>query len=139
MLVGFTWSLLSWCLSLATIFVVSEGASAFTALAAAVDLCRTRPGSLAAAATWFGLGHVVVFVIASSLAAFPLALAELLPGSMVAGGLLLILLLYFAAVDFLYIGRLAAYMFMIDRPEQPLPQSEDDILSDVPGLLPAES
>ena len=135
MLTGLAWSLLNWYLSLAAIFVVRDGASAFAALAAAADLCRTRPGSLVAAATWFGLAHVVAMVVASSVAAFPLGFAEVLPGSVVFGGLLLIALLYCATVDFLYVGRLASYVFMVEPPE-PLPQSDDDILSDIPGLVP---
>jgi hypothetical protein len=135
MLTGLAWSLLNWYLSLAAIFVVRDGASAFAALAAAADLCRTRPGSLVAAATWFGLAHVVAMVVASSVAAFPLGFAEVLPGSVVFGGLLLIALLYCATVDFLYVGRLATYVFMVEPPE-PLPQSDDDILSDIPGLVP---
>ncbi len=113
MLVGVAWSLLNWYLSLAAIFVVSEEASVLTALAAATDLCRSRPGSLVAAVTWFGAAHTVMFVIATSAAAFPLGFAEVLPGGMVLGGVLLVTLLYFAAVDFLYVGRLAAYVFML--------------------------
>ena len=54
---------------------------------------------------------------------------------MVLGGMLLVTLLYFAAVDFLYVGRLAAYVFMIEPPiGLPLPASDDDILSDIPSL-----
>lgn len=135
-LIGLACSLLNWYLSLAAVFVVRDGTPAFTALAAATDLCRTRPGSLTATATWFGLAHTVLFVVATSAAAFPLGFAELLPGGMVVGGVLLVMLLYFAAVDFLYVGRLAAYVFMIENPEPlPVPPSEDDILSDIPGLL----
>jgi hypothetical protein len=136
MVTGLAWSLLNWYLSMAAIFVVGEGASAFTALVAATGFCRTRPGSLTASGLWFGIAHAIVFVVASSVSAFPLGFAEVLPGSVVFGGLLLVALLYFAAVDFLYTGRLAAYVFMIE-PEPLLPQSdEDDILSDIPGLLP---
>lgn len=144
MLIGLAWSLLNWYLSLAAIFVVGDGASAFAALTAAANFCRARPGSLTAAATWFGIAHVVVFVVASSMAAFPLGLAGALPGGMVFGALLLVTLLYFATVDFLYVGRLAAYVFMIDQPDpsilpapsRPHPESDDDILSDIPGLVP---
>jgi hypothetical protein len=141
MLIGLAWPLLNWYLALAAIFVVRDGASTFGALAKATDLCRMRPGALAAAATWFGLGHIVVFVIASSAAAVPLGFAEVLPGSMVFGGLLLVTLLYFGAVDFLYVGRLATYVFLLEQPEpEPapllLPRSDDDILSDIPGLVP---
>jgi hypothetical protein len=141
MLIGLAWSTLNWYLSLAALFVVRDSASAFAALVKAADLCRTRPGPLAAAATWFGIAHAIVFVIASSAAAVPLGFAELLPGSMVFGGLLLVGLLYFAVVDFLFIGRLAAYVFLLEEPEpgrEPpmLFPSEDDILSDIPGLVP---
>jgi hypothetical protein len=135
MLVGLACSLLNWYLSLAAIFVVRDGASTFAALAAAIDLCRSRTGSMAAALTCFGVAHAAMFVVASSAAAVPLGLSEVLPGGVVLGGLLLVTLLYFAAVDFLYVGRLAAYVFMIEPPVVlPLPASDDDILSDIPGL-----
>jgi hypothetical protein len=56
---------------------------------------------------------------------------------MVFGGLLLVMLLYFAAVDFLYVGRMAAYVFMIELMPGPEPaRSDDDILCDIPGLVP---
>lgn len=115
MLIGLACSMLNWYLSLAAVFAVRDRVSTFSALAAAIDLCRARPGSLAAAATWFGLAHTVVFMVASSAAAFPLGFAEALPGGMVFGGLLLVTLLYFAAVDFLFVGRLAAYVCLIEH------------------------
>lgn len=111
-LIGVTCSLLNWYLSLASVFAVREGTPAFTSLIAATDLCRTRPGSLVAAGTWFGIAHVILFVVASFAVAFPLGFAEVLPGGMVFGGVLLVTLLYFAAADFLYVGRLASYVFM---------------------------
>jgi hypothetical protein len=141
MLIGLAYPMLNWYLSLAALFVVRDKVSAFGALAKATDLCRKRPGSLAAAATWFGIAHAMVFVVASSAAAIPLGFAQVLPGSMVFGGLLLVALLYFAAVDFLYVGRLATYVFVLEQPE-PAPEpptllrSDDDILSDIPGLVP---
>jgi len=134
MLVGLAWLLLNWYLSLAAIFVVRDGASTFAALIATTDLCRSQPGSVIAAATCFGVAHTAMFVVASSAAAFPLGFADVLPGGMVLGGVLLVTLFYFAVVDFLYVGRLAAYVFMIEPPPvTPQPQSEDDILSDIPG------
>jgi hypothetical protein len=141
MLIGLACPLLNWYLSLAAVFVVRDQASAFGALAKATNLCRMRPGALAAAATWFGIAHAIVFVVASSAAAVPLGFAQVLPGSIVFGGLLLVTLLYFAAVDFLYVGRLATYVFLLEEPEAgPAPfvmlPSDDDILSDVPGLVP---
>jgi hypothetical protein len=144
--IGLAWSTLNWYLSLAAIFVVGEEQSTFGALAAAADLCRNRPGAVIAPATWFGIAHAVAFVVATSVAAFPLAFAELLPAGIVLGGVILVTLVYFAIADFLYVGRLAAYVFLVEVPESiqpsalsiqpPAPASDDDILSDIPGLVP---
>jgi len=144
--IGLAWSTLNWYLSLAAIFVVGDEQSTFGALAAAADLCRSRPGSVIAPATWFGIAHAAAFVVATSVVAFPLAFAELLPAGIVLGGVILLTLIYFAIADFLYVGRLAAYVFLVEVPESipptalsiqpPAPASDDDILSDIPGLVP---
>jgi hypothetical protein len=137
MLIGLAYPLLNWYLSLAAIFVVRDEASAFGALVKATDLCRMRPGAMAAAGTWFGIAHAIVFFIASSAVAVPLGFAEALPASMVFGGVLLVGLLYFGAVDFLYVGRLATYVYLLEEPEPSVAvASDDDILSDIPGLVP---
>jgi hypothetical protein len=119
MLVGMAWSVVNWFLSLAAVFAVGDGHDTFGAISAAVDLCRVRTGSVLAAGTWFGLAHLVAFFVASSLVAFPLAFARVLPAGVVLGGVLLVTLLYFAVADFLYVGRLAAYVFIVERPEPP--------------------
>ncbi|HEX4714574.1 MAG TPA: hypothetical protein VH164_06570 [Ktedonobacteraceae bacterium] len=120
MLVWLAWSTLNWVLSLAAIFVVAHGRDEFGAIAATVDLCLSRPGSVFAAGTWFGLAHITAFVVASSVLAFPLGFAAVLPEGVVLGGVLLVTLLYFAVADFLYIGRLAAYVAMVEMPELPV-------------------
>jgi hypothetical protein len=38
----------------------------------------------------------------------------------VLGGVLVVTLLYFAIADFLYMGRLAAYVAMVEFPESPV-------------------
>ncbi len=147
MFVCLAWGVLNWFLSLAAVFVLENGRDTFSAVAAAVDLCRDRTGSVLAAGTWFGLAHLVAFFIASSVVAFPLAFAGVLPAGVVLGGVLLVTLLYFAVVDFLYIGRLAAFVAILELPEAPLaavpqfpPQTRVDpdelILSDF-GSAPA--
>lgn len=120
LLVWLAWSTLNWFLSLAAIFVVANGQDTFDAIAATVDLCQARPGSLFAAGTWFGLAHVTAFVVASSVVGFPLGFAAVLPPGVVLGGVLLVTLLYFAIADFLYTGRLAAYVAMVELPDAPL-------------------
>jgi hypothetical protein len=133
MLVWLAWSTLNWILSLAPVFVVADGQDTFGAIAAAVDLCQTRSRSLFAAGTWFGLAHLTAFVVASSLAAFPLGFAAVLPPSVVFGGVLLVALLYSAIADFLYIGRLAAYVAIVEMPESPV------IAETAPRPLPQRS
>ncbi len=119
MLVWLAWSAVNWFLSLAAVFVASDGCDTFGAITSAVDLCQARAGSVFAAGTWFGLTHLVAFFIASSVVAFPLAFLGVLPPGAVLAGVLLVTLLYFAVVDFLYVGRLAAYVAIVELPEAP--------------------
>jgi hypothetical protein len=119
MMVWFTWSTLNWFLSQAAVFVVADGQDTFGAIAAAVDLCRTRSGSVFAAGMWFSLAHLTAFALASSVAAFPLGFASVLPAGVVLGGVLLVTLIYFAITDFLYVGRLAAYVAIAQMPDAP--------------------
>jgi hypothetical protein len=177
LMVWLVWSTLNWYLSLAAIFAVRDGADSFEALALAVGQFRERAGAFFAVGFWFGLAHSIAFVIATSAVGFPLAFAGVLPFAMVFGGAALVTLLYFAAVDWLYAGRLAAYVAIIEAPPfvpetvapvppvllpespamesgvagqadgraaapvaiyPPIPPSDDDILSDIPGLVPPE-
>lgn len=120
MLVWFSWSFMNWFLSLASVFVVVNGDDTFAAISSAVSLCRDRPGSVFAAGTWFGLAHIAAFVLGTSVVAFPMGFAGLLPAGVVLGGVLLVTLLYFAVADFLYIGRLAAYVAILEFPMDPV-------------------
>ena len=120
MLVTMVWSLLNWFLSIAALFAVADGRNTFGAIADTVDFFRARPGPVAAATAWFGLAHGVVFFVASTVVAFPLAFASLLPAGVVLGGVLLVTLVYFAIVDFLYAGRLAAYAAILETPSVPV-------------------
>lgn len=119
MLVWLAWSVTNWFLSLAAVFVVVQARDTFAAIAAAVDLVCQRPASVFAAGLWFALAHIAAFVAATSIVAFPLGLAEFLPRDAVFGGVALVTLLYFAAADFLYIGRLAAYVGIVEWPGAP--------------------
>jgi hypothetical protein len=142
MLVWLAWIVLNWFLSIAAIFVVAEGCDTFGAVASAVDFCRARLGSVLAAGTWFEIAHVVVFVVASSVIAIPLSFSGVLPAGVILGGVLLVALLYFAVVDFLYVGRLAAYLAVLSIPEQSLvSQTVQPALPDSgsQSLLPSQS
>jgi hypothetical protein len=136
MLVWLAWSTLNWFLSLAAIFVVAHGEDTFGAVTSAIDLCQTRPGSVFAAGIWFGLAHITAFVVASSIVGFPLGFAAFLPPGVVLGGVLLVTLLYFALADFLYMGRLAAYVAIVELPESPVSaETAPPLIPDEPAYL----
>lgn len=147
-LVWLAWAMVNWLLSLAAIFVVAGGRDTFDAIADAVDFLRNRSGPVFAVGTSFGLAHGAALVVASIAAAVPLGLAGVLPGRVVLASLAVIMLLYFAAADFLYVGRLAAYVAIVEMPPEPSfqpsglslqPSSRVDphelILSDMPPPL----
>jgi hypothetical protein len=113
-LVASAGSWLNWLLSLAAVFVVTKGRDAFGAISAAADICFGRPGPLVAVSTWFGLSHTVALVLVSFAAGIPIAFAPVLPRIVTVGSVLLATLLYFLVVDFLYIGRLASYVWIAE-------------------------
>jgi hypothetical protein len=128
-LVWMAWSFLNWVLALAPVFVVAHGRDTFGAIGAVVQLCRSRAGSVFAAGTWFGLAHVGVFFVATTAVGFPLGLAAALPRAVTLGGVLLVTLLYFAVADFLYMGRLAAYVAMVEFPDLTTAESRSQQVS----------
>ena len=113
------WSTISWFLSVAAIFVVRQGENTFAALASAIDFCRDRPGPVVAVGTWFGLAHLVIFLAASSVVAFPFAFIPVVPMALVLSAVLFMTLAYFAIVDTLHIGRLAGYIAILEAPPIP--------------------
>jgi hypothetical protein len=115
------WSLISWFLSIASIFVVRQGKDTFAALSTAIDLCRERFGPVVAVGTWFGLTHLVLFLVATSVVAFPFAFFPIVPLAIVLTAVFLLTLAYFAFVDSLYIGRLAGYVAILEAPTTPPP------------------
>ena len=115
---GMVWCVLNWLLSISALLAVAERKRTFAAIRSAVDLCCNHTGPVLAAGTWFGLAHLVLFFLVTSVLMFPLAFAGVLPPGIVLGGVILISLLYFAAADFLYVGRMAAYMVIIQCPAE---------------------
>ena len=68
--------MLNWWLTLAGIFAVRDGEDALASISAAVTFSREHLGAVFAVSTWTGLAHLVAFSIATSVVAFPLALAQ---------------------------------------------------------------
>lgn len=115
-LVGLLWSSLNWFLTVAPIFVVGDRCDTFEAIGATVDFCRQRKGPIFWSSTAFGIIHLIFFVGASSVVAFPFAFIGVLPGAVVFGAIALLTLVYFAVVDFFFTGRMAAYIAILQTP-----------------------
>ena len=116
LLVWILWSSVSWFLSTASIFVVREDDDTFGALSAAADLFREHFGPILAVSSWFAGAHLVLLVVAASAVSFPLAFVRVVPPGLVLCAVLIFTLAYFAAVDALNIGRLAAYVAILEAP-----------------------
>ena len=137
LVVWLLWSSVAWFLSVASLFVVRDGQDTFGSIAAAVDLCRHRPGPVSAVGFWHGLLHLVAFLAATSAVFFPIAFLGLLPPGFVLIAVLVLTLLYFAWVDFLCVARLAAYVYIAETPaiSQPGPLPAAPVPP--PGNLPS--
>ncbi len=125
------WSSMNWLLSIASIFVLRDGSDVLSSISSAVEFCLRRAGSVSFSSTVFAVCHLVVFVIASSVVVFPLAFVGILPGWIIFGAVLTLNLLYFAVVDFFYVGRLAAYVCILQTPEQtsPVPDAHKPLVT----------
>ena len=115
--VWLSWSALNWFFSLASVFVVRDGQDTFGGVSVAVRVFRERMGPLVAVSFWFGAAHLTAFSLATTVVAFPLSLAGIMPPGVVLLGVALVTLLYFAVVDWLYAARLAGYVAVIAGPE----------------------
>ena len=107
-------AILNWLLSTASIFVVTGQRRAFAAISATVDLLYDRGGALCIPGIWFGLAHLGAFIVT-----FMAGLTVLGAAGALGGGTFLVLELaliiaYCAVADFLYTGRLAAYVAIIE-------------------------
>jgi hypothetical protein len=114
-LVGFFWSVVNWFLALAPIWIV-RGRPLLKSIADSLDLYRRSRSSYLGIASAFGVfrGAALVAGIIAGLVA-----SQASPAAAVALSVV-IALLYFAAADFLYIARLAAYI-ALDESSQPAP------------------
>jgi hypothetical protein len=108
--------MLNWWLTLAGIFAVRDGEGALESISAAVTFSRGHLGAVFAVSTWTSLAHLVAFSIATSVVAFPIALAQVMPARLVIAGIVVVTLAYFAIADWLYMTRLAGYVCIAGMP-----------------------
>jgi hypothetical protein len=112
-----SWSLLNWMVAFAALFAVAENRNTLDAIGAAVEFCSRRTPAVLAVSAWFGFAHIASLVFTISAMVFSLSFVSVLPAGYACTAALLILLAYFLVVDFLRIGRLAAYIALLEEPE----------------------
>jgi hypothetical protein len=122
-------SRIGWFLLLATLFSVRDRRDTFGAIADAVRLFRRRSPDLVTVGTVSLLVRLLVFSAALGLGLVPVLLIGRVPGWLVIAMVGLVTVIYFAAADFLFIARLAAYVAVAedDRASTlaPLPLPEE--------------
>jgi len=107
------WVVLNWLLSASAIFVIADGRRALAAISDTVRLCRERPGPVFSAGALFGTAHVAALVVATGAGFMALVALASIPASFVWFTQLILIVAYCAIADFLYTGRLAAYLLII--------------------------
>ncbi len=148
------WGCLDWLFSIAPIFTIRDGSGTLQSVSSAIRFVLERKRALVGAGASFAAIHLVVFLSACSIASVPLTLLGILPARVIAPVLVLLILVYFAVIDFLHAAKLAAYITILAQPDQsfqpalagpepsappaPGPRSEDDSGSDIPGPIPPE-
>jgi hypothetical protein len=108
--IAILWYSLDWLLSTAPIFAIRDGDSAFHAISKAVTFVCRRFEAVVRTSALFGVVHLIIFFVASSLASAPLALVRILPPGAIFLCVVFVTLLYFVLIDFLRVARLAAYI-----------------------------
>jgi hypothetical protein len=136
LLAGWT---LNWWLSLAGIFAVRCGKDALASIFAAVAFSREHLGSVLAVSTWTGLAHLVFFSIATTVVSLPLAFIQVAPARLVMVGVILVTLAYLAVADWLYIVRLAGYVYIAEMPDVLIAGSPVPLTSGHGKVIPVET
>jgi len=113
LLVWISWATLNWLLATSAVFVAADGVGAFPAISATVGWYRERPGSVLVVGTWFGLIHGGAFLTACGAGFTVLSMAGALGPGPTLFLEFLIVIVYCAVADLLYIGRLTAYLAII--------------------------
>jgi hypothetical protein len=114
-IVWIVWSVGNWFFSVAAIFVAKDGCRTFPAIGRVASLCANRAGAVFVVGFWFGLARVAAIYIASM---FCILFVGITPfgSSLMLAAIIASSLAYVLLADFLYIGRLAAYLSMADWP-----------------------
>jgi hypothetical protein len=115
LLLWLAWSVVDWFLQLAAIFCVRDRQGMRASTAAALALFQSQPSACLSIAAWFRFSRAAVSGGTICAALILIAVAEVNSAAMYLA-LVLLLLAYSAASSWLYLARLAAYLWLSSGP-----------------------
>jgi hypothetical protein len=113
------WVVINWLLSTSAIFAVLDGDGALGALGSLISLIVSKTGAVISVSALFGAAHLATFIVGSVAAVFAFGLANSIPHATVTALVIFIVCAYCAVADFLYIGRIAAYISILRADDLP--------------------
>lgn len=114
--VAVSWIALNWLLSVAAIFPLAEEGTAFDGIGSVLRLFEGRTGPVVLMGLLFGALHLGLVIAATSIGMSILVAARPLGAGGVIFLELVVIAAYSAVADFLYVSRLAGYVWLL-RPE----------------------
>ncbi|HKW18620.1 MAG TPA: hypothetical protein VJO35_14030 [Terriglobales bacterium] len=126
------WAILNWVLATASLFVVGTGRNGFAAVAATARWCMERIGSVVAAGIWFRVAHTAAFIVLCVVEFTLIGLKDDLGAVPVLFLSVFVFAAYCVVADALYVGRLAAYLWLSREDEL-----SERIRGDAPPVPPA--
>jgi len=141
--IGLSWLfgiVLNWFLGLAPLFSIRNGTGAADALAESVDFSSRQAGPLLGLGFAFGLLRLV-WAGTMFLAFFaPLRLAHHIARGWIALLMAVVVLIYFAGADLLYLARLGAYVALAEDDAHPAePEQKIELVPLLPEEMPGVS
>jgi len=113
------WVAMNWLLSTAAIFAVLDGRGALAALGSLMSLTVSKTGAVISVNALFGAARLAAFIAAGAASLVAFGLTDAIPHATVTALLIFIVCAYCAVADFLYIGRIAAYISILRADELP--------------------
>jgi hypothetical protein len=111
-LVGLFWSIANWFLALAPIFIVRDARGALAAVADSFGFYSSRTSAYLSVASWFGLLRFLALFFALMFSLIPIGMVGQASPAAIVITVIVLSLAYFAFADFLYVSRLAAFVFL---------------------------
>lgn len=114
-IVGYLWSVVNWFLSVAPVVAVERNCDAIAATLGSINIFGERIGAFLRVNTAFGALHLAAFIALNVVSFLPLLFVMAISFKALLVVLVLVMMAYFAVVDFLYVARLGSYVTLVSE------------------------